>query len=536
MSALAIVALVLHAARVSPGDCVAATSRTAPVEIAGAPIHAVTVRTEAPIELPFAGNWLSSLRRTTETAVVQRQLLFAPGDRVDTAKIAETLRRLRDQRIYADVQLGIARCDSTGAVDLVVITRDAWTLRPVARVVPPTSFSIGVEDRNVLGTARIVSVTADQSSRGHGGGATFADPFLLGTNFVGTARFSDVAGNHLARATVRRHELSVFDDWRGGVAFGRQTYGDLRAAEHPIASVFLVAEVGHRVGSSTTMVTTPYGGLELDSASAMAMRGADTTPSFHSRRFTGIDLGLARRAAAFDTVSWFVPSRGFLDTPVGFEGDAVVAPGRDRGQRALATRYDLWAGRVWIPVRGSVVTTDVWTSGYIGDVRKNHVDRVAVNEYHQAPGGFAGSRLMFEQLLEIDPDLRGVTLAGVAADPSFAAVPSIFRSANRAVFASTERAFHLAPVGRASTLDIGGFVAGSIRWDAPNTTTRSFGVATAGLRLRILSTNGLISSTRLDLSLPVRANTQIARHPLLSVSIAPLFDVVRQRDGRRRQQ
>jgi hypothetical protein len=335
---------------------------------------------------------------------------------------------------------------------------------------------------------------------------------------------------------IRNHELSVFDDWRGGIAFGRQTYGDLRAAEHPIASVFLVAEVGHRVGSSTTMVTIPYAGMELDSGSVMAMRGADTMPSFHSRRFTGIDLGLSRRAAAFDTVSWVVPSRGFLDTPVGFEEDAVITPGRDRGQRALATRYDLWAGRIWIPVRGSVVTTDVWTSGYLGNVRGNHVDRVAASEYHQTRGGFVGGRLMFEQLLEVDPDLRGATLAGVAADPSFAAVPSIFRSANRAVFASMERAFHVAPVGRASMIDVGAFVAGSIRWDAPNTTTRSFGVATTGLRFRILSTNGLVSSTRFDLSLPVRANTRIARHPLLSVSAAPLFDLVRQRDGRRRQQ
>src|SRR5262249_58535708 len=164
----------------------------------------------------------------------------------------------------------------------------------------------------------------------------------------------------------------------------------------------------------------PYAGMELDSGSVMAMRGADTMPSFHSRRFTGIDLGLSRRAAAFDTVSWFVPSRGFLDTPLGFEEDVVIAPGRDRGQRALATRYDLWVGRIWIPTRGTIVATDVWTSGYLGDVRDNHVDRVGVSEYHEARGGFVGSRLMFEQLLELDPDLRGVTLAGVAADPSFA--------------------------------------------------------------------------------------------------------------------
>jgi hypothetical protein len=512
------------------------TARTAPTEIAGAYIHAVSVRTDAPVNLPFAGDWLASLRRATEPAVVQRQLLFAPGDRVDTARVAETLRRLRDQRIYSDVSLGIARCDSTGAVDLVVTTRDAWTLRPIARVVPPNSFSIGVEDRNVLGTARVVSVTADETPMGHGGGATFVDPFLLGSNFVGTARFSDVAGNHIARGSVRHHELSVFDDWRGGVAFGRQTFAASTAAEHPLTSVFLVGELGHRVGASPTSVTVVYAGAELDSGGVMEMRGADSVPSLHSRHFVGSDYGVLHRAAAFDTVSWFIPNRGFLDTPMGFEGDALVALGTDRDQYAFAARYDMWAGRVWIPARGALVTTDAWISGYVGNVRENHVDRLAVSEYHQAAGGFVGSRLMFEQLLNVDPDLRGVTLATIAADPTFAAVPSVFRASDRALFASVERAFHVAPVARASMFDVGGFVAGSIRWDAPNTTTRSFGVATAGLRFRILSTNGLVSSTRFDVSLPLRANTRLARRPLLSVSLAPLFDIARQRDGRRRQQ
>jgi hypothetical protein len=517
-------------------DCTAASSRTAPVEIAGAYIRAVNVRTDAPVNLPFGGSWLGSLRRTTESAVVRRQLLFAPGERVDTARVAESLRRLRDQRIYADVTLGVLRCDSTGAVDLVVTTRDAWTLRPIARIVPPNAFSIGLEDRNLLGTARVVTITSDETSRGHGGGATLADPFLFGTNLAGTARFSDVAGTHLIRASLRNHELSVFDDWRGGVAVGRQTFGDLRAAEHPIASVFLVAEIGHRVGSSPVSVTIPYGGFELDSGGVMAMRGADTMPSFHSRHFAGFDVGLAHRAAAFDTVSWFIPNRGFLDTPIGFEEDVVVSPGTDGGQHAAAARYDAWAGRVWTGQRGNLLTADLWTSGYVGSVRKNHVDRIGITDYREAAGGFVGARLMLEQLLEVDPDLRSVTLATIAADPTFSAVPATFRAANRAGFASIERAFHVAPLGRASMLDAGAFVAGSIRWDAPNTTTRSFGVATAGLRLRVLSTNGLVNSTRFDFSFPVRANTKLAHHPLFSVSLAPLFDVARQRDGRRRQQ
>jgi hypothetical protein len=57
-----------------------------------------------------------------------------------------------------------------------------------------------------------------------------------------------------------------------------------------------------------------------------------------------------------------------------------------------------------------------------------------------------------------------------------------------------------------------------------------------GLRLRVVSTNGLVNSTRIDLSYPALTNSRIGRRPLLSISLGPLFDVARQRDGRRRQQ
>jgi hypothetical protein len=516
-------------------DCTTAVTRTAPGSIEGAYIRTVTVRTESPVILPFAGEWLASLRRTTETAVVWRQLLFAPGDRADTARVAETLRRLRDQRVYADVALGV-QCAGGDTVDLVVTTRDAWTLRPIARVVPPSTFSIGGEDRNLLGTGRFISLTGDQTARGHGGTVAFTDPFLFNRDLIGATRFSDVAGTHLFRALIRQRQRSIFDDWRGEIAVGRQTFNDSLTDEHPLASVYLAANIGHRIGSSTNSVTVPYIGVELDSGGVIATRGADTMPSLHSRRFMGVDLGLLHRAAEFDTVGWFVPTRGFLDSPRGFEEDILVSPGTDRGEHAFAARYDAWAGRIWIPERGRMLTADIWTSGYAGHVRSNHIDRVAINEYNEARGGFWGGRLMFEQLLELDPDLRGVTLASIGADPTFSAVPALFRQANRAAFASVERAVHLLPFGRASMIDAGVFGAASLRWDAPNTTTQSFGLATVGVRLRVISTNGLVNSTRVDLSYPALVNSPIARRPLLSISLGPLFEVARTRDGRRRQQ
>ncbi|MDB4878339.1 MAG: hypothetical protein JWM41_4785 [Gemmatimonadetes bacterium] len=536
--AAALLALLTTPTGASAQTCDTTTTRTTYAGRGGVMpvIRSIAVRTDAPIALPIGGTWLSSLRRTTESHIVRRQLLFAPGERIDTLRIAETLRRLRDQRLYADVVLEVARCAGADSVDLTVATRDAWTLRPIARVVPPATVSLGVEDRNVLGTARSVSISNDQTERGHGGSVAITDPWLFGTNVIGGIRFSDVAGNHLLRASLRHHEISNFDPWRAEASLARQTFSDMRPREHALGTLYVAAQVGHTIGNSRMSITLPYVGAELDSAHVIAVRRGDLgIPGDHQRRFIGLDAGLLRRAAQFDTVSWFVPHRGFLDIPSGFEEDVMIAPGTDRAQHAAAARFDAWAGRMWIPRRGQLVTADLWSSGFVGNVRANQIDRVALSGYQEARGGFWGGRVMFEQLLQLDPDLRILSLATVANDPSFPAVPQPFRLADRVFTSSAERSVHLRPVGRSSSLDGALFAAASARWDAPTMGTDHFAVAIVGARLRLLAANGAISSTRVDVSYPVAASGSVVRRLLVSVSIAPLFDTARQRDGRRRQ-
>jgi hypothetical protein len=191
---------------------------------------------------------------------------------------------------------------------------------------------------------------------------------------------------------------------------------------------------------------------------------------------------------------------------------------------------------VWLPHRGALITTDAWASGFLGDVRPNQIDRLSISAYHEARRGFWGGRILFEQLLELDPDMRMLSLATAANDPAFAALPQQFRLADRALSSSVERSVHLRPIGRSLTLDGALFLAGSARWDAPGMGTARFGVGVVGARLRFLSANGAISSTRIDLTYPVVSNQSVVRRPLLSISLAPLFDTSRQRDGRRRQQ
>src|SRR5712671_8139684 len=65
----------------------------------------------------------------THAAVVRRQLLFKPGERVSVRLIEETERLMRSNRIFYEVSIvPIAYRD--GVVDIEVRTRDTWTLQP----------------------------------------------------------------------------------------------------------------------------------------------------------------------------------------------------------------------------------------------------------------------------------------------------------------------------------------------------------------------------------------------------------------------
>jgi hypothetical protein len=509
--------------------CATTVARSAPAGLSGLRVRSVNVRVDsgdAPMRLSF----LQTFRTRTREEVVSRELLLATGGEVDSARIAESLRRLRALRLFADISLEVTRCSGSDSVDLSAVVRDAWTLRSIARITPPATVSLGLEDRNLFGTGRTVSATSDQTAGGHGGSIAATDPWLFGTNLIGAARASDVAGTHTARGAIRHDEWPFVDPWRYELAVSRQRLAELPGAIHR-GTFSVVGALGHMIGDPRQIILVPYIATAIDEAESV-VPGSQVVLD---RRFSGAGLGLHRRALRFDTLGWFTRQRGLLDIPLGWQSDMVAAPGYDRSQRAPAAHYDLWAGRMWIPAPGRLVMADFWTSGYVGNVRHNHIDRASGSAFADAARGFWGVRVMSEQLLGLDQDLRSLSLAGVGADPSFPAVPFERRGSNRSLMSSMERSVHLHAIGRGSMLDAALFGGASVRWDTPDV-PGAFRVAVAGARLRLFSASGIISSTRIDLSYPVASGGGSTVHrPLFSVSVASLLDAPHQREGRRLQ-
>src|SRR5882762_5374862 len=100
----------------------------------------------------------NALHIQTRAAVVRRQVLFKPGERVTVRLIEETERLMRSNRIFYDVSI-VPVGYRDGVVDIEVRTRDTWTLEPGASAsraggVNKTGWS--VRDTNALGTGVLI--------------------------------------------------------------------------------------------------------------------------------------------------------------------------------------------------------------------------------------------------------------------------------------------------------------------------------------------------------------------------------------------
>jgi len=101
------------------------------------------------------------LHITTQPHVIERSLLFKRGDRLSVRRIEETERLLRENSYLYEVEIRPVEFRD-GVVDLEVVTRDTWSLKPeisIGREGGVTSGSISIEEHNLLGTGITLSAT-----------------------------------------------------------------------------------------------------------------------------------------------------------------------------------------------------------------------------------------------------------------------------------------------------------------------------------------------------------------------------------------
>ena len=130
----------------------------------------------------FANRWHVNTRERT----IRTLLLFGDGDTVDISRLEETERALRAKRFLYDARV-IANRVCGNDVDIVVVTRDVWSLQPtasVSRTGGENEYDLGFSEHNILGTGIEADAELFKTLDRSGASAGFTSP-NLGNSRIG---------------------------------------------------------------------------------------------------------------------------------------------------------------------------------------------------------------------------------------------------------------------------------------------------------------------------------------------------------------
>ena len=130
----------------------------------------------------LANRWHVNTRERT----IRTLLLFGDGDTVGAGRLAETERALRAKRFLYDARV-IANRVCGNDVDIVVVTRDVWSLLPTASVTRTggeNEYDLGMSEHNIFGTGVEVDAELFKTLDRSGASAGFTNP-NLGNSRVG---------------------------------------------------------------------------------------------------------------------------------------------------------------------------------------------------------------------------------------------------------------------------------------------------------------------------------------------------------------
>jgi hypothetical protein len=393
-------------------QCAAVTSEVTLATLSGHRIDSVFIETAHP-RLGRLARLAGRMHVRTRPEVIRRELLFAPGDTVDTLLVAESMRRLRKLPFleYAHVEARQCPAPSGESLALTVVTRDAWTARPDLKTGRKAS-GLGVTERNLFGTGRSVSLDIVSRNRSLGAGVAAFDAFGFGSGVRTRAQYQQYSDGFGRELSLARRQASLADRWRAQLEFLDQRHEPTAPLSEHFERTSGELLAGVRVNSSqASRVVYLLAGAESEYSALVAAPNAQVIgPVRVDRRFAGPEIGLSVLAASYDTLTWLLPGGALVDVPRTLEGEIVVGIGHgsvtardsagpvERSRSDFMTRYDAWIGREWLPTRTMRVVGDVWASGYggSGDWYSGHA-RAAVSaerggvEWNLAVDGSGGT-------------------------------------------------------------------------------------------------------------------------------------------------
>lgn len=150
----------------------------------GKTIGKITVHNEDVFAEANALRFFNYVHVTTRPAYLRRELTFNEGEVWNPELISESARRIRDPLFTSVVAILPIKSAASGQVDVLVVTRDIWSLRLNTQYAIQenslTNLSVSISENNFLGRRKTVafSMLMDQGSVSLG-------PLYIDKNFLG---------------------------------------------------------------------------------------------------------------------------------------------------------------------------------------------------------------------------------------------------------------------------------------------------------------------------------------------------------------
>ncbi len=412
----------------------------------GAVIGRIEIHNENIFDLsnPKDDNWLfrlgNRLHPVTRKATIREQLLFHPGDRYSQHLIDESARILRANPYFYDASIRpIAYHD--GKVDILVVTRDVWTLNPgfnFSRSGGKSQTGFEVEDVNTFGTGTDVTLSHTNSVDRTESDIAVSNPHTFGTWFATGFAYGTLSDGKLRQFTLNRPFYALETRRAGGITLSDITEDDtLYDRGHEIdkfanRSRFFQIYGGFSRGLENGWVRRYSAGVTYDAHSFAASRfwpGPTVLPNNRRFVYPWLRFDLVQdqfvklrnhnqigRTEDFDLGAYATVQLGWADTAFGSSSDAL------NFQLATGDGYQLNRG-------DTLLLSSVFTGRLQRGTLENGVLSGAARFYDEQSGywpfrgkgswllfatlgGAAGKRLDLENqiLLGGDNGLRGYPL------------------------------------------------------------------------------------------------------------------------------
>lgn len=156
----------------------------------------------------------------TRDWVVRQLLVIQPGQPVEARQVYEAIRRLRRQKFIRAANIRPVSC-AHGAVEVLVVARDAWTLKPEAsfgRAGKANRWGFKLEDADFLGTGRTVAIGHKKGLKRSENVLEFLTPTLANSNWTMAAYYKDLSDGRLESLALAKPFLLDTTPWAADVS------------------------------------------------------------------------------------------------------------------------------------------------------------------------------------------------------------------------------------------------------------------------------------------------------------------------------